>query len=134
MKKIYAIEKVPEEETQKEDSESDSMGDAIREISDDDQDPIEELLVEYLEKEQLEIHEIQLKEGLIQDTSNKNLGKHTQYSQTFLVTPTKGMTYIDGTGTKMRVCVDNAQHPLIIDSGAHFSIVARKYFDRNFSN
>ncbi|MBW0588748.1 hypothetical protein O181_128463 [Austropuccinia psidii MF-1] len=38
-KKVYAIEKVPEEESPTEDSESDSMGDAIREPSDDDQDP-----------------------------------------------------------------------------------------------
>ncbi|MBW0527318.1 hypothetical protein O181_067033 [Austropuccinia psidii MF-1] len=38
-KKVYAIEKVPEEESPTEDSDSDSMGDAIREQSDDDQDP-----------------------------------------------------------------------------------------------
>ncbi|MBW0563137.1 hypothetical protein O181_102852, partial [Austropuccinia psidii MF-1] len=40
-KKVYAIGKVPEEESPAEDSESDSMGDAIRELSDDDQDPNE---------------------------------------------------------------------------------------------
>ncbi|MBW0525465.1 hypothetical protein O181_065180 [Austropuccinia psidii MF-1] len=34
-KKVYAIEKVPEEESPTEDSESDSMGDAIRDLSDD---------------------------------------------------------------------------------------------------
>ncbi|MBW0500569.1 hypothetical protein O181_040284 [Austropuccinia psidii MF-1] len=45
-KKVYAIEQVPEEESPTEDSESDSMGDAIREKSDDDQDPREEFLVE----------------------------------------------------------------------------------------
>ncbi|MBW0577555.1 hypothetical protein O181_117270 [Austropuccinia psidii MF-1] len=49
-KEVYAIEKVPEEETPTEDSESDSMGDAIREPSDDDQDPREEFLVEYQEE------------------------------------------------------------------------------------
>ncbi|MBW0569630.1 hypothetical protein O181_109345 [Austropuccinia psidii MF-1] len=38
-KKIYFIEKVPEEESPTEDSESDFMGDAIREQSDDDQYP-----------------------------------------------------------------------------------------------
>ncbi|MBW0548036.1 hypothetical protein O181_087751 [Austropuccinia psidii MF-1] len=48
-KKFYAIEKVPEEESPTEDSESDSMGDAIREPSDDDQDP-KEFLVEYQEE------------------------------------------------------------------------------------
>ncbi|MBW0502128.1 hypothetical protein O181_041843 [Austropuccinia psidii MF-1] len=34
----------------------------------------------------------------------------------------------------MTVCIDNAQHPLIIESGAHFSIVARKYLDHHFPN
>ncbi|MBW0582526.1 hypothetical protein O181_122241 [Austropuccinia psidii MF-1] len=48
-KKVYAIEKVPEEESPTEDSESDSMGDAIGEQSDDYQDPREEFLVEYQE-------------------------------------------------------------------------------------
>ncbi|MBW0544988.1 hypothetical protein O181_084703 [Austropuccinia psidii MF-1] len=38
-KKVYAIEKFPEAEYPTEDSESDSMGDAIREQFDDDQDP-----------------------------------------------------------------------------------------------
>ncbi|MBW0476494.1 hypothetical protein O181_016209 [Austropuccinia psidii MF-1] len=49
-KKVYAIEKVPEEESPTEDSESESMGDCIREPSDDDQDQREEFLVEYKEK------------------------------------------------------------------------------------
>ncbi|MBW0511395.1 hypothetical protein O181_051110 [Austropuccinia psidii MF-1] len=40
-KKVYAIEQVPEEEPPTENSESDSMGDAIREQSDHDQDPRE---------------------------------------------------------------------------------------------
>ncbi|MBW0461313.1 hypothetical protein O181_001028 [Austropuccinia psidii MF-1] len=42
-----AKKKVSEEESPTEDSESYSMGDAIREKSDDDQDPRKELLVEY---------------------------------------------------------------------------------------
>ncbi|MBW0559284.1 hypothetical protein O181_098999 [Austropuccinia psidii MF-1] len=45
-KKIYAIEKVPEEESPTVDYESESMGDAIREQSDEVQDPREEFLVE----------------------------------------------------------------------------------------
>ncbi|MBW0505960.1 hypothetical protein O181_045675 [Austropuccinia psidii MF-1] len=45
-KKFYAIEKVPEEESPTENSESDSMRDAIREQSDEEQDPSEEFLVE----------------------------------------------------------------------------------------
>ncbi|MBW0474255.1 hypothetical protein O181_013970 [Austropuccinia psidii MF-1] len=69
-----------------------------------------------------------------QDTSNKNPCKHTRDEQTFLVTPTKGMEYIHVKASKRTVCVDNAQHPLIIDSGAHFSIVARKYLDNHFPN
>ncbi|MBW0570484.1 hypothetical protein O181_110199 [Austropuccinia psidii MF-1] len=48
-KTVYAIEKVPEEEFPTEDSESDSMGDAIRDLPDDAQDPKEEFLVEYQE-------------------------------------------------------------------------------------
>ncbi|MBW0577910.1 hypothetical protein O181_117625, partial [Austropuccinia psidii MF-1] len=131
-KKVYSIEKVPEKESTTEDSESDSMGDAIRDLSDDDQDPKEEFLVEYQEETPLEIQDIQLEAGMPQDTSNKNLCKHTQDAQKFLVTPTKGMAYIHGTATKMTVCIDNAQHPLIIDSGAHCSIVAREYLDNHF--
>ncbi|MBW0564764.1 hypothetical protein O181_104479 [Austropuccinia psidii MF-1] len=40
-KKVYAIEKVPEEESPTEDSDSESMGNSIRKQSDDDQDPRE---------------------------------------------------------------------------------------------
>ncbi|MBW0513389.1 hypothetical protein O181_053104 [Austropuccinia psidii MF-1] len=69
-----------------------------------------------------------------QDTTNKNLCKHTQDAHKFLVTPTKGMTYIHGTATKMTVLIDNAQYPLIIDSGEHCSIVARNYLDNHFPN
>ncbi|MBW0534168.1 hypothetical protein O181_073883 [Austropuccinia psidii MF-1] len=69
-----------------------------------------------------------------QDTANENLCKHTQDVQTLLVTPTKGMAYIHWTATKITVCIDNAQHPLIIESGAHCSIVARDYMDNHFPN
>ncbi|MBW0493101.1 hypothetical protein O181_032816 [Austropuccinia psidii MF-1] len=44
------------------------------------------------------------------------------------------MEYIHGTATKMTVCIDNAQHPFIIDSGAHCSIVARNYLESHFPN
>ncbi|MBW0491233.1 hypothetical protein O181_030948 [Austropuccinia psidii MF-1] len=44
------------------------------------------------------------------------------------------MAYIHGTATKMTVCIENSQHPLIIDSGAHGSIVARNYLDHHFPN
>ncbi|MBW0539395.1 hypothetical protein O181_079110 [Austropuccinia psidii MF-1] len=44
------------------------------------------------------------------------------------------MAYIHGTATKITVCIFNAQNPLIIDSGAHCSIVARNYLDNHFSN
>ncbi|MBW0467286.1 hypothetical protein O181_007001 [Austropuccinia psidii MF-1] len=133
-KKVYAIEKVPEEESPTEDSDSDSMGDAIREQSDEEKDPREEFLVEYKEETPLEIQDIQLEAGMPQDTANKNLCKHTQDAQTLLVTPTKGMAYIHGIATKMTVCIDNAQYPLIIDSGAHCSIVARNYLENHFPN
>ncbi|MBW0462969.1 hypothetical protein O181_002684 [Austropuccinia psidii MF-1] len=133
-KKFYAIEKVPEEESPTEDSELDSMCDAIREQSDHDQDPREEFLVEYQEETPLEIQDIQLEAGMPKDTANKILCKHTQDEQTFLVTPTKGMAYIHVTATKMTVCIENSQHPLIIESEAHCSIVARNYLDNHFPN
>ncbi|MBW0566389.1 hypothetical protein O181_106104 [Austropuccinia psidii MF-1] len=110
------------------------MGDAIREQSDQEQDPREEVLVEYQEETPIKIQDIQLDAGIPQDTANKNLCKHTQDAQTLLVTPTKGMAYIHGKATKMTFCIDNAQHPLIIDSGAHCSIVARYYLDNHFPN
>ncbi|MBW0575353.1 hypothetical protein O181_115068 [Austropuccinia psidii MF-1] len=88
-KKVYAIEQVPEDESPTEDSESDSMGDSIREKSDDDQYPREELLVGYQEETQIEIQDIQLEAGMPYDTSNKSLCKHTQDAQSFLVTPSK---------------------------------------------
>ncbi|MBW0502805.1 hypothetical protein O181_042520 [Austropuccinia psidii MF-1] len=34
----------------------------------------------------------------------------------------------------MTVCIDNTQHPLIIESGAHCSIVARNYLENHFPN
>ncbi|MBW0556158.1 hypothetical protein O181_095873 [Austropuccinia psidii MF-1] len=34
----------------------------------------------------------------------------------------------------MTVCIEHSQHPLIIDSGAHFSIVAKYYLDHHFPN
>ncbi|MBW0548915.1 hypothetical protein O181_088630 [Austropuccinia psidii MF-1] len=54
-KKVFAIEKVPEEQSPIQDSKSDSMGDDIREQYDDYQDPREEFLVEYQEETPLEI-------------------------------------------------------------------------------
>ncbi|MBW0574941.1 hypothetical protein O181_114656 [Austropuccinia psidii MF-1] len=46
-KKVYAIEKVPEEESPTEDSESESLGDAIREQSDEEKDQRDKFLVKY---------------------------------------------------------------------------------------
>ncbi|MBW0534961.1 hypothetical protein O181_074676 [Austropuccinia psidii MF-1] len=93
-----------------------------------------DFLVEYQEETPLEIHDIQLGAGMPQETSNKNLCKHTQDAQTFLLTPTNVMACIHGTATKMTVFIDNAQNPRIIDSGAHCSIVARNYLDNHLPN
>ncbi|MBW0534626.1 hypothetical protein O181_074341 [Austropuccinia psidii MF-1] len=71
---------------------------------------------------------------MLQDTSNENLCKYTQDSQTLIVTQTKGMAKIHGTATKMTVSIDNAQHPLIIDSAAHCSIVAGNYLNQQLPN
>ncbi|MBW0481946.1 hypothetical protein O181_021661 [Austropuccinia psidii MF-1] len=133
-KKVYTIEKVSEEESPTEDSDSESMGDATREQSDKEQDPREEFLVEYQEEAPLEIKGIQSEEDMPQETANKNLCKHTQDAQTFLVTQAKGMAYIHGTATKMTVCIDNAQNTLIIDSEEQCSIVARNYLENHFPN
>ncbi|MBW0504823.1 hypothetical protein O181_044538 [Austropuccinia psidii MF-1] len=81
------------------------MGDAIREKSDEAQDPRGEFIVEYQEETPLEIQDIQLEAGVQQDTAKKNFCKHTQDSKTFLVIPTKGMAYIHGTATRMTVCI-----------------------------
>ncbi|MBW0539336.1 hypothetical protein O181_079051 [Austropuccinia psidii MF-1] len=110
------------------------MGDAIREHSDDYQDPKEEFLVEYQGETQLEIQNIHLEAEMPQDTANKNLCKNTKDAQTFLVTPTREMAYIHGTATKMTICIYNSQHPLIIDSGAQCLIVAREYLENHFPN
>ncbi|MBW0496109.1 hypothetical protein O181_035824 [Austropuccinia psidii MF-1] len=132
--KVYAIEKVPEEESTTDDSESDSIGEAIREKSDEEQDPREKLPVEYQEETPIEIQDIQLEACMPQDTANKNLCKHTQDAQKFLVEPTNGMAYIPGNATIITFCIDNAQHLLIIDSGEPCSIVARNYLDHHFPN
>ncbi|MBW0503857.1 hypothetical protein O181_043572 [Austropuccinia psidii MF-1] len=67
-----------------------------------------------------------------QDTANNNLCKHKQDAQTFVVTPTKVMAYINGTATNMTFCITNAQHPVIIDNGAHCSIVVSDDLDSHF--
>ncbi|MBW0509210.1 hypothetical protein O181_048925 [Austropuccinia psidii MF-1] len=86
------------------------------------------------EEAQIEIQDIQLEAGMPKATSNKNLCKKTQDDQKFLVIPTKGIEYIHGAATRMTVCIDNSQYPLIIDSGAHCSIVASNYMDHHFPN
>ncbi|MBW0462733.1 hypothetical protein O181_002448 [Austropuccinia psidii MF-1] len=131
-KKFHTIEQVPEEESPTEDSESESIGDAIREHSDDDQYQKEEFLVKYQGETQLEIQDVHSEAGIPQDTENKNLCKHKQDAQTFLLTPARGMEYIHGRSTKMTVFIDNDQHPLIIDNCAHCSIVDREYLDNHF--
>ncbi|MBW0591404.1 hypothetical protein O181_131119 [Austropuccinia psidii MF-1] len=90
--------------------------------------------MEYQEETLLEIQDIQFEAGMPQDTANKNLCKHTHDAQTFLVTPTKLIEYIHGTATKTTVCIDNAQHPLIIDIGPHCSIVARNHMESHLPN
>ncbi|MBW0572832.1 hypothetical protein O181_112547 [Austropuccinia psidii MF-1] len=70
-KKVYAIAEVPEEQSPTEDYESDSMGDTIRDFSDNDQDPKVEFIVEYQEEKQLEIQAVKSEEGMPQDTAKK---------------------------------------------------------------
>ncbi|MBW0492803.1 hypothetical protein O181_032518 [Austropuccinia psidii MF-1] len=63
-KKVYEIETVPGEESPTEDSDSESMGDAIREQSNEKEDPREEFLVEYQEETPLENQHIKLASGM----------------------------------------------------------------------
>ncbi|MBW0505888.1 hypothetical protein O181_045603 [Austropuccinia psidii MF-1] len=44
------------------------------------------------------------------------------------------MVYIYGTATNITVWGDNSKHPLIIDSGAHFSTLAKRYLEKNSPN
>ncbi|MBW0562887.1 hypothetical protein O181_102602 [Austropuccinia psidii MF-1] len=44
------------------------------------------------------------------------------------------MEYIHGTATNMTVCIEDSQHPLIIESGEHCSIVAKDYLDNHCPN
>ncbi|MBW0519618.1 hypothetical protein O181_059333 [Austropuccinia psidii MF-1] len=69
-----------------------------------------------------------------QDTAHKNLCRNTQDAQNILVKPTIGIEYIHGTATKITVFIDNSQHPLIIDSGEHCSIVAREDLENHSPN
>ncbi|MBW0489430.1 hypothetical protein O181_029145 [Austropuccinia psidii MF-1] len=44
------------------------------------------------------------------------------------------MAYIHGTATKITFCIDNAQHPLLIDNGAQCSIVSKYCLNKHFPN
>ncbi|MBW0485719.1 hypothetical protein O181_025434 [Austropuccinia psidii MF-1] len=101
-KRIYAIEKVPEEESPTEDSESDSMGDAIGDQSDEEQDKREEFLVEYQQETPLEIQDIQLEAGMPQDTAIEKVPKEES--------PT-GNSESDSMGDSIREQSDKDQDP-----------------------
>ncbi|MBW0461175.1 hypothetical protein O181_000890 [Austropuccinia psidii MF-1] len=108
------------------------MGDAIREQSDDDQDPREEFPVP--------------RGHSISNPRHTVGSRHaTIYCQQKLVQTHKRCTNIPSytnqrygihtwSSHKMTVCIDHSQHPLIIDSGAHCFIVARNYLDNYFPN
>ncbi|MBW0504843.1 hypothetical protein O181_044558 [Austropuccinia psidii MF-1] len=49
----------------------------------------------------------------------------------FLVIPKKGMAYTYGSATKITVCIENDQHPFLIESGEKFSIVAKNFLETN---
>ncbi|MBW0471549.1 hypothetical protein O181_011264 [Austropuccinia psidii MF-1] len=51
-----------------------------------------------------------------------------------LFSPTQGMEYVHRTATTTTFYIDNSQHPLIIDSDAHCSIVAKDYLYNLFPN
>ncbi|MBW0544912.1 hypothetical protein O181_084627 [Austropuccinia psidii MF-1] len=108
-KKVYAIKKVPEEESPTEDSGSDSMGDAIREQSDEEKYPRDGLLVEYQEEIPLEIQDIHWKQACHKRLPIKTCAKiHNTHRHSWLHQPK--------------------------ECGAHFSIVVRNYLDNHFPN
>ncbi|MBW0542920.1 hypothetical protein O181_082635 [Austropuccinia psidii MF-1] len=80
--------KAKKKEYPTEDYESESMGDEIRDKSDDYQDPREEFLAEYQEETPLEIQEIQLEAGMHWKLPKRTCA-NTQDAQTFLITPKK---------------------------------------------
>ncbi|MBW0541494.1 hypothetical protein O181_081209 [Austropuccinia psidii MF-1] len=95
-KKVYAIEKVPEEESPTEDYESVSMGDTIREPSDYDQDPREEFLVEYQEETPLEIQVIKLEAGMPQPMPTKTCANiHKMHKHSWSHQPEEWHIYME---------------------------------------
>ncbi|MBW0529680.1 hypothetical protein O181_069395 [Austropuccinia psidii MF-1] len=76
-KNIYDIKELPREEPQTENYDSDSMGKSLRKDSEEEQDLIEEHMVEYQDEPQIEVQDIELEEGMKQETTNKSLRKHT---------------------------------------------------------
>ncbi|MBW0466768.1 hypothetical protein O181_006483 [Austropuccinia psidii MF-1] len=117
-KKVYAIQKVPEEGSPTEDSDSEAMGDSIREPSDDDQDPREEFLVEYQEEILREIKDIQLESGCHRTLPTKPCANiHKMHKHSWLHQPKGWHIYM--------------KQP---QSGEHCSIVARNYLDNHFPN
>ncbi|MBW0514756.1 hypothetical protein O181_054471 [Austropuccinia psidii MF-1] len=133
-KKVYAIEQDPEEESPTENFGSDSMGDATREHSDDEQDPKRGIFSGVPRGNKTSYSGYTVGSRNYTRHCKESLCKHTQDVQTFLVTSTKLMSYTHATATKMTICIDNAQNPLIIDIGANCSIVEKEYLDNHFPN
>ncbi|MBW0548104.1 hypothetical protein O181_087819 [Austropuccinia psidii MF-1] len=95
-KKVYAIEKVPEEESQTEDFESDSMGDAIREESDDEQNPKEEFLVEYQEETPIKIRTYNWRQASHRTLLIKTCANiHSMHKHSWSHQPKGGHTYME---------------------------------------
>ncbi|MBW0497240.1 hypothetical protein O181_036955 [Austropuccinia psidii MF-1] len=57
-----------------------------------------------------------------------------QLNQTRPTLIPSGPQGVDQPNSPVTICIDNAQQPLIIDSGAHCSIVAKDYLDDPFPN
>ncbi|MBW0499544.1 hypothetical protein O181_039259 [Austropuccinia psidii MF-1] len=94
-----AKKKVPEEDSPTQDSESDSMGDAIREQSDEEQNTREEFLVEYQEEEPLEIQVIQLEASMPQVSAG------VYVEAVIRLFTTRTMTVTHGNNFKIRVLI-----------------------------
>ncbi|MBW0478103.1 hypothetical protein O181_017818 [Austropuccinia psidii MF-1] len=97
------------------------MKNALGEGSEDESNPIEIHLVDYQEP--------QSEKGLKKDPVQENMG-----CTKILGNTRQGNGIHIGKFIKMTVFVNNGQHPLIVDSGAHCSIIPKGKLEKHFQN
>ena len=131
-KKIFAIEEESVEEHMEYKSDSDSMGNGLRQDSDSGSEPIEQYLLEYEDEKTESVLGNSLKPELIQPKNGEDRSGRTIDAKEYLEVPKTGMAFIHGAKSKLDVYIENKKHPLIFDTGANCSVVAKEYLDRHF--